>query len=99
MSEIAAQAGSVTVQVELSREEYARVKSQARKENRTAQEIIPALIEDGRQSRMTAREIMERVSEAYRARIAEGGQPELTAEELLAKLRRDREAIANEFYP
>lgn len=90
---------TVTVQVELGRDEYERVMAQARKERRPVGQVIPALIEDGLQSRMSAREIMERVSAEYRAQLAASGERELSAEELLEKLRRDREEIVNELYP
>lgn len=90
---------SVIIQVELPREEYERVEAQARRERQSVTQVIPRLIGDGLQSRMTAREIMERVATAYRARMAASGERELTSEELLEKLRRDREEIADALYP
>ncbi len=91
--------GTVTVHIELPREDYERIEEQAHRERRSISEVIPSLIVDGLESRMTAREIMERVSAEYRARLAESGVRELTSEELLEKLQRDREEIANELYP
>ncbi len=96
---VTGQTDSVTIEVKLPRQEYERVEAQARREHSSAVEMISRLIDDGLLSRMTAREIMERVSVEYRARIAASGVPELTSAELLEKLRRDREAIVDELYP
>ena len=90
---------AITIELALPREQYERAESEARKQHRSIEEMIPELIEAGLRSHLSARELMEQLSEEYRSRLIATSEPELTPEQLLEKLRQDREDIVNARYP
>ena len=70
---MAVQADRIRIELMLPLDEYERVEAEARRQRQPVADMLPRLIEDGLLSRMSSREIMERVSVAYRARIATSG--------------------------
>src|SRR5438046_2965285 len=97
--DMAAEADSVTIDVQVPQDEYQRIAAHARKEHRSVAQVIPALVDSELRRRERARELMEQVSLSYRQRLATEGKLDQTAEEVLEELRALREQIADELYP
>ncbi len=89
----------VSVQIELTREDYNRVEEQARLEHRSVSDVIPSVVANWLERRATVRELMEQASVLYRARLAKEGKLNQTPEEIFTELARIREEAANEIYP
>lgn len=94
-----AQTDSVTVQIELPREEYLRVEAQARQEQIPVSQVIPELVISELRRREKAHGLMTEASEAYRGRLAKEGKLDQTPEEIFAELRAVREEVASEQFP
>jgi hypothetical protein len=90
---------SVTIQLELPRDEYKRVEEQARKEHRSVSEVIPGLVSSELRRREAARQSLAEASESYRARLSAAGELDMTPDEIFAELRALREEVANELFP
>lgn len=90
---------SVTVQIELPREEYERLEGAARAADQSVSAMARSLTLDGLMRQMTPRELLERASALYWALMAREGKTDQTPEQVLQELRELRERIANEFYP
>jgi len=96
---MATQQDSVTVQVELPREEYERVAARARQEHLSVSQVIPLLVNSELRRREKARRLMMEASRSYRARMRKESKLDLTTEEIFAELRAIREEVANELFP
>jgi hypothetical protein len=96
---MAIQQDSVTVQVELPREEYERLAARARQEHLSVSQVIPLLVNSELRRREKARRLMMEASRSYRARMRKESKLDLTTEEIFAELRAIREEVANELFP
>lgn len=96
---MAGHSDTVTVLVELPRDEYKRVEAQARKEHLSVSQVIPGLVTSELRRRERARRQMLEASRSYRARLAMEGKLDQTPEEIFAELRAIREEVANELFP
>jgi hypothetical protein len=90
---------SVTIQVELPREEYKRVEAHARKEQLSVSQVIPELVSKELGRREKSQKLLSEASRSYRARLAKEGKLDQTPEEIFAELRAVREEVANELFP
>lgn len=95
---MAGRTDSVTIQLELPRDEYERVEEQARKEHRSVSEVIPGLVNSELRRRETARRILEEASNSYRERLVGEGKRDRSPDEIFAELRALREDVANELF-
>lgn len=96
---MAAQVDSVTINIELPREEYERVEAQARQEHLSVSQVIPGLVSSELRRREKARLLLAEASTTYRARLANAGKLDQTPEEIFADLRLIREEVADELFP
>ena len=96
---MAAPADSITINIELPREEYERVEAQARQEQLSVSQLIPGLVSSELRRREKARRLLTEASRSYRARLAKDGKLDQTPEEIFAELRLIREEVASELFP
>ena len=90
---------TVQVTLRLPKEMYERVTQAALIEQRHVEDLLRTLIAEGLEAHMTIRELLEHVSEDYRARLAREGKLEQSSDDVRQELRDLREQIARDLYP
>ena len=90
---------TVQVTVQLSKDIYERITQAAIMEQRQVEDLLGTLIAEGLEAHMTIRELLEHVSEDYRARLACEGKLYQSSDDVLQELRDLREQIARDLYP
>jgi hypothetical protein len=90
---------TVQVTLRLPKDVYERITQAAVMEQRQVEDLISALIAEGLEAHTTIRELLEHVSEDYRARLAREGTLHQSSDDVLQGLRDLREQIARELYP
>ncbi len=90
---------TVEVTLRLPKNMYERVTQAALMEQRQVEDLLGALIAEGLEAHMTRRELLEHVSEDYRARLAREGKLSQSSDDVLQELRDLREQIARDLYP
>jgi hypothetical protein len=90
---------TVQVTLRLPKDVYERVTQAARMEQQQVEDLLRTLIAEGLEAHMTLRELLEHVSEDYRARLAHEGKLHQSSDDVLQELRDLREQIARELYP
>ena len=90
---------TVQVTLRLPKDTYERVAQAALMEQRQVDDLLNTLIAEGLEAHATIRELLEHVSEDYRARLAREGKLYQSSDSVLQELRDLREQIAREFYP
>jgi ribosomal silencing factor RsfS len=89
----------VQVTLRLPQSVYDHVVIVAGNEKRQLEDLLSTLVSEGLNVHATVRELLEQVSEQYRARLAREGKLEQSGDEILQELRTLREQIARELYP
>ena len=92
-------AQTVQVTLRLPKDMYERVTQAALMEQRQVEDLLSTLIVEGLEAHATTRELLEHVSEDYRARLAHEGRLPQSSDDVLQDLRDLREQIARELYP
>jgi hypothetical protein len=90
---------TVQVTLRLPKDMYERVTQAALSEQRQVEDLLRTLIAEGLEAHMTIRELLEQVSEDYRARLAREGKLEQSSDDVRQELRVLREQIARDLYP
>jgi len=90
---------TVQVTLQLPKDMYGRVTQAARMEQRQVADLLRTLIAEGLVAHATIRELLEHVSEDYRARLAREGKLHQSPDDVLQALRDLRAQIARELYP
>jgi hypothetical protein len=90
---------TVRVTLRLPKDMYERVTQAARSEQQPVEDLLRTLIAEGLEAHTTVREVLERVSEDYRARLTREGKLHQSSDDVLQELRDLREQIAREIYP
>jgi hypothetical protein len=90
---------TVQVTLQLSKDMYERITQAALIEQQQVEDLLRTLIAEGLEAHMTLRELLEHVSEDYRARLAREGKLHQSSDNVLQELRDLREQIAGELYP
>lgn len=90
---------TVQVTVRLSKDSYEQVKQAAHAEKCPVEDLLGRVIAQGLQAHMTLRDILDHVSQDYRARLAREGKLSQSAETVRQELRALREQIARDLYP
>ena len=90
---------TVQVTLQLPKDVYERVTQAALIEQQQVEDLLRTLIAEGLEAHMTLRELLEHVSEYYRARLAREGKLRQSSDDVLQELRDLREQITRELYP
>ena len=90
---------TVHVTLQLPKDMYERITQAALMEQRQVEDLLRTLIAEGLEAHTTIRELLEHVSEDYRARLARAGKLHQSSDDVLQELRDLREQIARELYP
>ena len=90
---------TVQVTLRLPKDMYERVTQAALIEQQQVEDLLRTLIAEGLEAHTTVRELLEHVSEDYRARLAREGKLRQSSDDVLQELRDLREQIARELYP
>ena len=90
---------TVQVTLRLSQDMYERITQAALIEQRQVEDLLRTLITEGLEAHTTVRELLEHVSEDYRARLAREGKLQQSSDDVLRDLRDLREQIARALYP
>jgi hypothetical protein len=90
---------TVQVTLRLPRDIYERVTQAALMEQRQVEDLLSTLITEGLEAHATVRELLEHVSEDYRARLEHEGKLHQSSEDVLQELRDLREQITRALYP
>ena len=90
---------TVQVTLQLPKDMYERVMQAALREQQQVEDLFRTLIAEGLEVHMTVRELLEQVSEDYRARLTREGKLEQSSDDVLQELRELREQIARDLYP
>ena len=90
---------TVQVTLRLPKDMYERVTQAALIEQQQVEDLLRTLIAEGLEAHTTVRELLEHVSEDYRARLAREGKLHQSSDDVLHELRDLREQIARELYP
>jgi len=90
---------TVEITVQLPKEIYGRVAQAAAYEQRRLDEIISTLVVEGLDAHASLYEILQRVSEQYRARLMHTQKLNQSPDQVLQNLRDLREQVASELYP
>ncbi len=90
---------TVQVTLRLPKDMYERVTQAALIEQRQVEDLLRTLIAEGLEAHMAIRELLEHVSEDYRARLAREGKLDQSSDDVLQELRDLREQIARDLYP
>ena len=90
---------TVQVTLRLPKDMYERVTQAALMEQRQVEDLLSILIAEGLEAHTTIQELLEHVSEDYRARLAREVKLHLSSDDVLQGLRDLREQIARELYP
>lgn len=89
---------TVEVTVRLSKDRYEQIRQAAHMEHRPVEDILDGLIVEGLESQSSTREILERLSQDYRARLAQERKLSQSAEAVKQELDTLRERIASGLY-
>jgi len=89
---------TVQVTLRLPKEIYERITQAALREQRQVEDLLGSLIAEGLEACTTIRDLLEHVSEDYRARLAREGKLQQSSDDVLQDLRDLREQIARELY-
>ena len=89
---------TVQVTLRLPKDVYERVTQAARMEQQQVEDLLRTLIAEGLEAHTTLRELLEHVSEDYRARLAHEGKLHQSSDDVRQELRDLREQIARELY-
>ena len=87
---------TVQVTLRLPKDMYERVTQAALIEQQQVEDLLRTLIAEGLEAHTTLRELLEHVSEDYRARLACEGKLQQSSDNVLQELRSLREQIARE---
>ena len=90
---------TVQVTLRLPKDMYERVTQAALIEQQQVEDLLRTLIAEGLEAHTTVRELLEHVSEDYRARLAREGKLPQSSDDVLQELCDLREQIAREIYP
>jgi hypothetical protein len=90
---------TVQVTLRLPKDMYERVTQAALIEQQQVEDLLRTLIAEGLKAHTTLRELLEHVSEDYRARLACEGKLHQSSDDVLQELRSLREQIARALYP
>jgi hypothetical protein len=90
---------TVQVTLWLSQDMYERITQAALMEQRQVEDLLHTLIAEGLEAHTTIRELLEHLSEDYRARLAREGKLQQSSDDVLRDLRDLREQIARALYP
>ena len=90
---------TVHVTLQLPKDMYERVTQAALVEQQQVEDLLRTLIAEGLEAHTTIRELLEHVSEDYRARLAREGKLDQSSGDVLQELRDLREQITRELYP
>ena len=90
---------TVQVTLRLPKDMYERVTQAALIEQQQVEDLLRTLIAEGLEAHTTLQELLEHVSEDYRARLAREGKLHQSSDDVLQELRDLREQIARELYP
>jgi hypothetical protein len=90
---------TVQVTLRLPKDMYERVTQAALIEQQQVEDLLRTLIAEGLEAHTTLRELLEHVSEDYRARLGREGELHQSSDDVLQELRSLREQIARELYP
>jgi hypothetical protein len=90
---------TVQVTLRLPKDMYERVTQAALVEQQQVEDLLRTLIAEGLEAHTTVRELLEHVSEDYRARLVREGKLHQSSDDVLHELRDLREQIARELYP
>ena len=90
---------TVQVTLRLPKDVYEQVTQAARMEQQQVDDLLRTLIAEGLEAHTTLRELLEHVSEDYRARLVREGKLQQSSDDVLQELRDLREQIARELYP
>ncbi len=90
---------TVQVTVRLSKDSYEQVKQAAHAEKCPVEDLLGRLIAQGLEAHMTLRDILDHVSQNYRARLDREGKLSQSAETVRQELHTLREQIARDLYP
>jgi hypothetical protein len=90
---------TVPVTLRLPQDIYDRVAQAALMEQRPVEDLLSTLIAEGLEGHATIRDLLEQVSEHYRARLAREGKLDQSPDAVLQELRDLREQIARALYP
>ena len=90
---------TVQVTLRLPKDMYERVTQAALREQQQVEDLLRTLIAEGLEAHTTVRELLEHVSEDYRARLAREGKLHQSSDDVRQELGGLREQIARELYP
>ena len=90
---------TVQVTLRLPKDMYERVTQAACVEQRQVEDLLRTLVAEGLEAHTTIRELLEHVSEDYRARLAREGKLHQSSDDVRQELGDLREQIARELYP
>ena len=90
---------TVQVTLRLPKDMYERVTQAALMEQRQIEDLLGSLIAEGLEAHTTIRDLLEHVSEDYRARLTREGKLDQSSDDVLQELRDLREQIAHDLYP
>ena len=90
---------TVQVTLRLPKDIYERITQAALIEQQQVEDLLRTLITEGLEAHTTVRELLEHVSEDYRARLAREGKLHQSSDDVLQELRDLREQIARDLYP
>ena len=90
---------TVQVTLRLPKDMYERITQAALLGQQQVEDLLRTLIAEGLEAHTTVRELLEHVSEDYRARLAREGKLRQSSDEVLQELRDLREQITRELYP
>ena len=87
---------TVEVTLRLSKDRYEQIRQAARMEHRPVEDLLDSLIIEGLDSHTSTREILEQVSQDYRARLAREGKLSQSADAVRQELSDLREQTARD---
>ena len=87
---------TVEVTLRLSKDRYEQIQQAARMEHRPVEDLLDSLIVEGLDSHASTRDILEQVSQDYRARLAREGKLSQSADAVKQELRDLREQTARD---
>jgi hypothetical protein len=90
---------TVQVTLRLPKDIYEQVAQAAVLEQRQVEDLLSTLVAEGLEAHATIRELLEHVSEQYRARLEREGKLQQSSDDVLQELHDLREQIARELSP
>ena len=92
-------AQNITITINLPKDVYERASETASQEQRSLEDMLSGLINEGLNVHASLRELFEAVSVQYRARLDKQGRLAESPDTVLQELRQVREQIAHDLYP